>query len=156
MYDFLKSKYAITDNQNILFSRLEDTKQAGRPIAVFASEFRTRVEELRMVQNSSTLSDAYLLSIFKKSLDEAYRKCADEHFELLNIDTMFEALILWERNFESREKHLPNSKTLSTGKIKMNLVQRGRCSFCKRGFHTEELVIAGPKKQLTCRRIVFG
>ncbi len=43
--------------------------------ATFASDFRIRVEELRVVKGSDQLSEAYVLSIFKGCLDEPYRRC---------------------------------------------------------------------------------
>jgi hypothetical protein len=67
VYSYLKSKYSITDNPNILFARIEQMKQGSRPISDFAAEFRTRIDELKTAQGSAPISEAYVLSIFKRS-----------------------------------------------------------------------------------------
>ncbi len=135
LYNYLKSKYAITDNPSILYSKLECMKQESRSVADFAADFRIKVEELRVSQASVPLAESHILSVFKRSLHEAYRRCADEHFEITTLDRMIDALMLWERNFALREGHMPNTKTIS--KVKLTVAQRMKCPFCKKCFHSE-------------------
>ena len=134
VYDYLKSRFAITDNPTLLFANLENTKQGNRPIAEFSSEFRTRVEELRIIQSSS-ISEPYILSIYKRSLHEAYRRFADENVHVSSLTEMIETLMLYERNFQLREGFLPCTKS---AKVKVNAVRTDICSFCKKSGHIEE------------------
>jgi hypothetical protein len=72
---------------------LENKKQGNRPIAEFSTEFRTRVEELKIVQGSS-ISEPYILSIFKRSLNEVFRRFADENVHVSSLNEMIETLML--------------------------------------------------------------
>jgi hypothetical protein len=52
LYDFLKTKYAITDNPFMLFSKLESNIRGNRVISEYGSEFHKQVEELRISQGA--------------------------------------------------------------------------------------------------------
>jgi len=110
-------------------------RQDSRPIADFAADFRVKVEELRVSQASIPLSESHILSVFKRSLHDAYRRTADEHFEITTLDRMIDALMLWERNYDLREGRMPNAKTAA--KVKLSLAQRVKCPYCNKGYHSE-------------------
>jgi hypothetical protein len=134
VYGYLKSKFAITDNPNILFANLESTRQGSRQISEFSAEFRARVEELKVVHGGG-LSEAYILSIFKRCLHDSYRRCADENVHVSTLSGMIETLMLWERNFQLREGYLPNSRPQ---KLKAVSAQCLPCAFCGKNAHSEE------------------
>ena len=137
LYTYLKNKYSITDNPNILFSRIEQMKQGTRSVSDFAAEFRSRVDELKTAQGSASMSEAYILSMFKRGLHESYRRCADDHVEILTLDSMIDTLMLWERNVELREGQLPNQLKIGRSKPQVGVVHT-RCSFCNKPGHSEE------------------
>jgi hypothetical protein len=75
--------------------------------------------------------------MFKRSLHDSYRRCADEHVEILTFDSMVDLLMLWERNYELREGQLPNQVKFGKSKPQVNLANV-RCSYCHNPGHVEE------------------
>ena len=137
LFEFLKSRFALTDNSVILQSRLEKLKQNGRTIAEFSEIFHQRLEELKMSQSGNPLTEAYILSAFKNSLDDSYRLFADDQCSVRTCSQMVELLIVWEQNIEARESRLTSSSKIPS-KSKAHLAQSRKCSFCERGFHSED------------------
>ena len=137
LYAFMKLSYGITDSPCILQSRLEKLRQESMSITEFSQLFSKRLDEVRSVQSENPLTDSYVLSVFKSCLHERYRIFADDQVAVKNFDHMVDSLMIWEKNIESREGKLPNSKSTKE-KIRSFVVQKDKCGFCKRSSHTEE------------------
>jgi hypothetical protein len=138
LFEFLKTRFALTDNSSLLQSRLEKLKQDGKPVAEFSEIFNQKLEELKMSQASNPLTETYVLSAFKNSLDEAYRIFADNQCSVKSYSQMVELLIVWEQNNEAREQRFPSTSISKPSKAKVHITQAKRCPVCDRGFHSED------------------
>ncbi len=97
-YDYLKTAFAITDNPVLIQSKLEKLRQDSKSIAGFTKEFYIKLNELRMSQTDTPLTESYMLSAFKGCLHERYRLFADEQFSLKTLSQLVDALLIWEQN----------------------------------------------------------
>ncbi len=75
-----------------------------------------------------------MLSIFKRGLQEPYRVVVDDRFDIVDLDSMINHLMLWERNFQLRRGHLPQSRQISSN---VN-VSKVTCSDCGRVGHEKD------------------
>ena len=139
LYQFLKSRFRITDCPTILQSRLERLHQGNRSVAEFADDFSRKLEDLKMAQNEHPLTESYVLSTFKNCLSTRYRVFADDQVCAEKLDDLIRSLMVWEINVESREGappySLPSKPVIKTKATVSQAV--GRCSHCNRGFHLE-------------------
>ena len=136
LYDFLKARFALTDNTSVLQSKLERLSQGTSSVAEYSELFMKHLEELKMAQGSSAISESYKLSTFKRGLHEKYRIFADDQqYNIKTLSDLISALLIWEQAYFAREEKFPNSKTPS--KLKLSVAEKIRCPFCRRGFHSE-------------------
>ena len=166
LYNFLKSRFQITDSPVILQSRLEKLKQGNRAVSEFADDFSRKLEDLRMAQSEHPLTNSYILCTFKSCLLDKYRKFADELVTAEKFEDLVHSLMVWEMNYEVRVGSPPYSPGKPSSKLQINLSKpsppsKPRCPFCKRGFHDERKCWQlhpelRPPRCDSCNRFHFG
>ena len=115
LYAYLRTTYGITDTPCLLQSKLEKLRQENLSITEFSQLFSKRLDEVQALNPKIPSARPMFcqdMSRFKSCLHERYRVYAGDQYDVNDYDKLVSCLMIWEKNIESREGRLPNSKPL--------------------------------------------